>query len=171
MELDWENSKHDVVKFLEQSIDHFLTVYDGEPFYALALDIETEYLEINIKTHSNSQFDFIIEHYYHQRCNEEERKEIKYNPGDWEHGWVDTKYLVESRTYEEFIRSCSDQQFLSLEHDFKEMVWKALKDYKLTSSYQRIPKTKDYISFVITHEEDVFDALARAQKEGTAEAN
>ena len=82
---------------------------------------------------------------------------LRYNPGDWMYTDIAEAELFDedeltSRYQDNMEKQCADMLHLCEE---------ILADFRKTDGFRKIPKTADFVSYCIDHDEDPADALAR----------
>ncbi|CDO94492.1 unnamed protein product [Kluyveromyces dobzhanskii CBS 2104] len=171
MNVDWDSVKKDLLDFVVTSVDEYLSYDPDSTFYAFALTIDFDHLEVNLALNTNEKHELILKQYYadDEHMNLQKKFDIKYNPGDWEGATFATKYLTDSQTFDEFARKASAEEEHLENQSFRETAWYVLKEFVKTESYKAIPKIQPFVAYVIDHDEEVEDALNLAREAGTSE--
>lgn len=151
-----------IVKFTEEEIQEFLEKNKDEKFYAFAYDVNAEtygiYLSFNTISDFNNKLKLYQNSEYAQLYYDSEQIDrLKYNPGDWKYqNFVSIEFIYPAK-----IKELYDVVLDAHSNDLLNYAEKALSKFKLTNTYQSIPKDKDFIAFTIDHHEDELDAIKR----------
>ena len=152
--------KEEVLKNLVHDMEQFLDEHRDLEFYVLALDCNAEYATFLVCMNTLEDFARTLKQYqtkYEKYTNEKWIRELRYNPGDWEYTDISEVNLFEeeelvAKYQDDIDRQCGEVMSLCNE---------ILRDFSQTEVFGRIPKTPDFISFCIDHDEDVEGALER----------
>ncbi|MFC2337191.1 MAG: DUF4303 domain-containing protein [Negativicutes bacterium] len=157
----------EVIAQISADMDTFLNEHPHLEFYALAFDCNSEYAEFLVGM--NTQEDFLKMLQEYQENNEKyctdaaSIKKLRYNPGDWTYADISgvelfTEEALIEKYQDDIERQCADMLRLCEE---------ILSTFRKTEIFKRIPKTQDFVSFCIDHDEDPADALARGASDLT----
>lgn len=152
--------KEEVLKKVIHDVEQFLNEHRDSKFYALALDCNTEYATFFVCMNTLEDFAKILEQYQSQHekyIKEEWIRKLRYNPGDWKYRGITEVKLFEE---EELIIEYQDDIDRQCE-EVMSFCDEILLDFRQTKVFRRIPKTPDFITFCIDHDEDVEGALER----------
>lgn len=152
--------KEEVLKCLIHDMEKFLSEHKDLEFYALALDCY--YLYSNFLVCMNTEKDFADTLKYYQKkydtySDKKYIRDLRYNPGDWEYTDISAIDLFDedeltAKYQDDIDKQCDDMMLLCDE---------ILNDFRKTDVFSCIPKTSDFVSFCIDHDEDVEEALKR----------
>lgn len=167
-ELDQPLLKSTIVEFAIRGVQQFLQEHPGLVFYAFAFDCNAEYAEINLCLNTESDFSKSINHYQAKYLNsynnEEDIRDLRFNTGDWEYQCFDTIYVLTDEQLSEIFQAMPEddhqtwQRFIG---GLLTLFTAALQDFTETETYKSIPKTDNFTTFCIDHDEDFEDALNR----------
>ena len=158
--------KEEIVAQISADMEIFLNEHPQMEFYALAFDCNTEYAEFLVCMNTEDDFRQTLRDYQEddkRYCTDAASiKNLRYNPGDWEHTDISEIELfsedeLAAQYQDDIERQCAELLQLCDE---------ILAAFRETDVFKRIPKTADFISFCIDHDEDPADALARAGVKG-----
>ena len=158
--------KEAIITQISADMENFLNEHLHSAFYALAFDCNTEYVEFLVCMNTEDDFRQTLRDYQEddkRYCTDAASiKDLRYNPGDWEHTDISEIELfsedeLAAQYQDDIERQCADMLQLCDE---------ILAAFRETDVFKRIPKTADFISFCIDHDEDPADALARAGVKG-----
>lgn len=161
-----EKIKQDVVSFTIEETENFLIKHKGKVFYAFAFDLNAEYGEINLCFNTEDDFSKTLQYYQnanslHGYSSKEEIQSLKYNTGDWEYQCFSTIYPINENVLTTIIQSLNDNSLPKFIEELVQIFSECLILFKQTETYQKIPKTADFIAFTIDHDEEVEEALLR----------
>lgn len=154
-------NKKDFVAQISAAVEDFLHVHPRQRFYALAFDCNTEYAAFLVGMNTEEEFQKTLKEY--QEDDESYRTDasavanLRYNPGDWTYTDIAEAELFDedeliARYQDNMEKQCADMRRLCEE---------ILADFRKTDAFRKIPKTADFVSYCIDHDEDPADALAR----------
>ena len=158
--------KEEIVAQISADMEIFLNEHPQMEFYALAFDCNTEYAEFLVCMNTEDDFRQTLRDYQEddkRYCTDTASiRDLRYNPGDWEHTDISEIELfsedeLAAQYQDDIERQCAELLQLCDE---------ILAAFRETDVFKRIPKTADFISFCIDHDEDPADALARAGVKG-----
>lgn len=158
--------KEEIVAQISADMEIFLNEHPQMEFYALAFDCNTEYAEFLVCMNTEDDFEQTLRDYQEddkRYCTDAASiRDLRYNPGDWEHTDISEIELfsedeLAAQYQDDIERQCAELLQLCDE---------ILAAFRETGVFKRIPKTADFISFCIDHDEDPADALARAGVKG-----
>lgn len=152
--------KEKVLSKLVYDMVCFLDEHRDSEFYALALDCNMEYATFLVCMNTPENFASTLKQYqakYTKYTEEKWIRKLRYNPGDWKYRAITEVNLFEedeltARYQDDIDRQCEEMKSLCNE---------ILCDFRQTEAFERIPKTPDFITFCIDHDEDVDSALER----------
>ena len=155
-------NKKDFVAQISAAVEEFLHVHPRQRFYALAFDCNTEYAAFLVGMNTEEEFQKTLKEY--QEDDESDRTDasavanLRYNPGDWTYTDIAEAELFDedeliARYQDNMEKQCADMRRLCEE---------ILADFRQTDTFRNIPKTEDFVSYCIDHDEDPADALARS---------
>ena len=154
-------NKKDFVAQISAAMEEFLHVHPRQRFYALAFDCNTEYAAFLVGMNTEEEFQKTLREYQEDdesyRTNTSAIENLRYNPGDWTYTEIAEAELFDedeltSRYQDNMEKQCADMLHLCEE---------ILADFRKTDAFRKIPKTADFVSYCIDHDEDPADALAR----------
>lgn len=154
-----------IVSFTKEEVSHFLKEHPSEIFYAFAYDCNPETKGIYLSFNTKEAFNNTLKKYqmgefstFYKTTDQINR--LKFNPGDWKyHNFVYIEFI-----YDEKIKELFDVVLDPETNSLMIFAERAMLEFKRSSLYQEIPKTDDFISFCIDHEEDELEAIARSIK-------
>lgn len=157
----------EIIAQISADMETFLNGHPHSEFYALAFDCNSEYAEFLVGM--NTQEDFLKTLQEYQENNEKYRtdaesvKKLRYNPGDWTYADISeielfTEEALIEKYQDDIERQCADMLRLCEE---------ILSAFRKTEIFKRIPKTQDFVSFCIDHDEDPADVFAREASDST----
>ena len=154
-------NKKDLVAQISAAMEEFLHVHPRERFYALAFDCNTEYAEFLVGMNTEEAFQKTLREYQEggasDRTDASAAANLRYNPGDWMYTDIAEAELFKE---EELIARYQDNMEKQCA-DMRRLCEEILADFRQTDTFQNIPKTEDFVSYCIDHDEDPADALAR----------
>ncbi|MEQ4923943.1 DUF4303 domain-containing protein [Proteus hauseri] len=162
--------KQDVVSFAIEETENFLKENEGKIFYAFAFDLNAEYGELNLCFNTKEDFNKTLQHYQNSNSScdyrsEEEIQNLKYNTGDWEYQCFSTIYPISENELTAIFQKLPNDDLLSkFIEEIVQIFSECLTLFKQTETYQKIPKTTDFIVFTIDHDEEVEEALSRLDR-------
>ena len=154
-------NKADFVAQISAAVEEFLRAHPRERFYALAFDCNTAYAEFLVGMNTEEAFQKTLTEYQKSgasdRTDASAAEKLRYNPGDWTYTEITEFELFDedeltSRYQYNMEKQCADMRRLCEE---------ILANFRQTDTFQNIPKTEDFVSYCIDHDEDPADALAR----------
>ena len=154
-------NKKDFVAQISAAVEEFLRAHPRERFYALAFDCNTAYAEVLVGMNTEEAFQKTLMEYHEggESCRTDASAvaNLRYNPGDWTYTDIAEAELFDedeltSRYQDNMEKQCADMLHLCEE---------ILADFRKTDAFRKIPKTADFVSYCIDHDEDPADALAR----------
>lgn len=154
-------NKADFVAQISAAMEEFLHVHPRQRFYALAFDCNTAYAEFLVGMNTEEAFQKTLMEYQEgsasDRTDASATEKLRYNPGDWTYTDIAEAELFDedeltSRYQDNMEKQCADMLHLCEE---------ILADFRKTDAFRKIPKTADFVSYCIDHDEDPADALAR----------
>lgn len=151
----------EIVDQIVEDMEIFLKDNPDLEFYALAFDCNSEYAGFIVSANTQEEYEKIL-HSYQERYpklyyTEFYINELKYSVGDWEYLDISEINLFSE---EELIEKYQDDLDKQCE-EIMSMCEMILKEFRKTETFDKIPKTKDFVSFCIDHDEPFEDALAR----------
>ena len=156
-------NKADFVAQISAAVEEFLRAHPRERFYALAFDCNTAYAEFLVGMNTEEAFQKTLMEYHEggarDRTDASAIENLRYNPGDWMYTDITEAELFDedeliARYQDNMERQCADMRRLCEE---------ILADFRQTDTFRNIPKTADFVSYCIDHDEDPADALARCR--------
>ena len=167
-ELDQPQLKKTIVEFTIRGVQQFLQEHPGLVFYALAFDCNAEYAEINLCLNTESDFSKSLNHYQTEYPesyqNDENIRDLRFNTGDWEYQCFDTIYVLTDEQLSEIFQAIPEDDYQTWQKfvgGLLVLFTEALQDFTKTEIYKSIPKTDNFTTFCIDHDEDFEDALNR----------
>lgn len=154
-------NKENFVAQISAAVEEFLRAHPRERFYALAFDCNTAYAEFLVGMNTEEAFQKTLMEYQEgsasDRTDASAIENLRYNPGDWTYTEITEAELFDedeltSRYQDNMEKQCADMLHLCEE---------ILADFRKTDAFRKIPKTADFVSYCIDHDEDPADALAR----------
>ena len=155
-------NKADFVAQISAAMEEFLRAHPRERFYALAFDCNTEYAEFLVGMNTEEAFQKTLMEYQEggESCRTDASAvaNLRYNPGDWMYTDIAEAELFDedeliARYQDNMEKQCADMRRLCEE---------ILADFRQTDTFQNIPKTADFVSYCIDHDEDPADVPARS---------
>lgn len=170
--LNKHNTKEILLDFTIKGVEKFLKENPDLEFYAFAYDCNAEYAEVNLCFNTEIDFEKTLRQYqigdyskYYQT--EDDIKDLKFNTGDWDYQCFETINVLTDAQLTEIFNELPEDDYKSWK-EFVENLMKlfceCLVDFTKTKTYQKIPKTKDFIVFCIDHDEDFEEAMERLEK-------
>ena len=165
--------KTKLLEFTINGVNSFLEANPELVFYAFAFDCNTEECaEVLLCFNTEKEFSKTLEEYQKGRFShlykkEEEVFDLKFNTGDWEYQDVDDISLMTRKEIDTIYNSIPSADFNEWENfteSLMQLFCETLVEFRKTETYNRIPKTKDFISFCIDHDEDFEPAMKRLKK-------
>lgn len=156
-------NKKDFVAQISAAMEEFLHVHPRQRFCALAFDCNTEYAAFLVGMNTEEEFQKTLKEYQEDdesyRTDASAIENLRYNPGDWTYTDIAEAELFDedeliARYQDNMEKQCADMRRLCEE---------ILADFRQTDTFQNIPKTADFVSYCIDHDEDPADALARCR--------
>lgn len=164
-----ETRKKELLPLLEKAVETFLDQHPDLRYYCFALDCNADYAEINLCLNTEEAFARTLQRYqsgpYAESYRDEEAvRSLRYNPGDWEYQCFATFYALEEKELE--ARYGEDDEALLAEMTAfnRDLLRRLMK----TDAFRRIPKTEGFRALCIDHDEDVDDALDRAERDAAS---
>lgn len=172
-----ETIKAKLLAFTIERVEQFLAENPDLEFYAFAYDCNAEEAEVNLCFNTETDFQKTLKKYqegdyaeYYQT--EEDINDLRYNTGDWEFQCFDTIYILSDEElqgiFNELYPENKKVEDYALWKEFMESLMtffcEVIIDFTKTETYKKIPKTADFISYCIDHDEDVQTAFARLEK-------
>lgn len=164
-----EEIKKSLSDFTVKAVENFLRNNPTVRFHAFAYDCYAEYAEVNLCFNTEKSFKKTIKNYqtrelsrYYQTASEFDK--LKYNTKDWEYQYIDTTYILTEEQLTKFFDDLPDDNHISWKKFIKELMelfCECLIDFTKTETYNKIPKTKDFIIFCIDHDEDFENEIKR----------
>jgi hypothetical protein len=164
-----EEIKKTLLDFTNKAVEKFLKENPSHKFYAFAYDCYAEYAEVNLCLNTEKAFKKTLKNYqtrelsrYYQTASEIEK--LKYNTKDWEYQYIDTTYILTEEQLTKFFNDLPDDNHISWKKFIKELMelfCECLIDFTKTETYNKIPKTKDFMVFCIDHDENFENAIER----------
>lgn len=164
--------KNKLLEFTEKGVEKFLNENSNLEFYAFAFDCNAEYAEVNLCLNTENEFQRTLTYYqngdypqYYQ--SDEDIKDLKFNPGDWEYLCFESTNVLSNNELAEIFQSLpedDDKSWKRFVQEIMELFCETLIEFRKTEIYRKIPKTDDFISFCIDHDEDFEPALERLKK-------
>jgi len=164
--------KNKLLEFTEKGVEKFLNENSNLEFYAFAFDCNAEYAEVNLCLNTESEFQRTLAHYqngdysqYYQ--SDEDVKDLKFNTGDWEYQCFESTNVLSDNELTEIFQSLPEDDYKSWKkfvQELMELFCETLIEFRKTEIYRKIPKTNDFISFCIDHDEDFEPALERLKE-------
>ena len=175
-----EKIKKQIIDFTIKGVEDFLQENPDLEFYAFAFDCNAEYAEIGLCFNTETSFQEILKSYQkgefaeyykaevskHYKT-EEGIKSLRYNTGDWDYQYFDSINVFSNQELDKISNEFPDDNYESWEKfvsNLLELFTESLVEFAKTETYAKIPKTKDFISFCIDHDEDFDDAMERMKK-------
>jgi len=161
--------KEQLLDFTVKGVKQFLKENPGLEFYAFAYDCNAEYAEVNLCFNTIEDFNRTLTHYRNGKFAEnyksdEAIKDLKYNTGDWEYKCFDSINVLSEEELNEIYNNFSDDDYKSWNLFIEELVelfCECLIEFRDSEVYRTIPKTENFTSFCIDHDEDFEDAEQR----------
>ena len=156
-------NKKDFVAQISAAMEEFLHVHPRQRFYALAFDCNTEYAAFLVGMNTEEEFQKTLKEYQEDdesyRTDASAIENLRYNPGDWTYTDIAEAELFDedeliARYQDDMEKQCADMRRLCEE---------ILADFRQTDTFRNIPKTADFVSYYIDHDEEPADALARCR--------
>lgn len=172
-----EEVKKRLLGFTIERVEQFLAENPALEFYAFAYDCNAEYAEVNLCFNTEADFQATLKSYqsgdyakYYQT--EEDINDLRYNTGDWEFQCFDTIYVLSDEELQDIFDTLYPEnkkvEDYTLWNEFVESLMnlfcEVIVDFTKTDTYQKIPKTKDFIAYCIDHDEDIETAFERFEK-------
>lgn len=151
-----------VLDFTVQGVESFLKANPSMVFYAFAYDCNAEYSEVNLCFNTEQAFAKTLANYQQGEYSEyyqspEQINELKFNTGDWEYQCFETHHIFSEQALGEIFQAlpedddCSRNAFVE---SIMEIFCKSLLLFLNTETYQKIPKSPQFLAFCIDHDED-----------------
>ena len=154
-------NKKDLVAQISAAVEEFLRAHPRERFYALAFDCNTEYAEFLVGMNTEEAFQKTLLEYQEGgascRTDASAVANLRYNPGDWTYTEIAEAELFDEDELTDRYQDNMEKQCADMLHLCEEI----LADFRKTDAFRKIPKTADFVSYCIDHDEDPADALAR----------
>ena len=156
-------NKENFVAQISAAVEEFLRAHPRERFYALAFDCNTAYAEFLVGMNTEEAFQKTLMEYHEggarDRTDASAIENLRYNPGDWTYTDIAEAELFDedeliARYQDNMEKQCADMRRLCEE---------ILADFRQTDTFRSIPKTADFVSYCIDHDEEPADALARCR--------
>ncbi|KAF2079410.1 DUF4303 domain-containing protein [Flavobacterium sharifuzzamanii] len=164
--------KKQLIDFTIQGVAEFLKNNSSLEFYAFAYDCNAEYAEVNLSFNTMEDFNETLKDYQNGRFSEnyktdEAIKNLKYNTGDWEYLCFDSINVLTEEELNKIYNDFPDDDYKSWNifvEELMELFCESLIEFRNSKVYRSIPKSKDFISFCIDHDEDFEDAEKRLER-------
>lgn len=171
-DVNFEKIEDDLLAFTTMQVDKFLVEHSGKTFYAFAFDCNAEYGEVNLCLNTEEDFVRTLYHYQqgefgHLYRSDDEIQDLKFNTGDWEHQCFATIQVLTENELTEIFDKLPQDDYKSWKEFINKLLihfGKALLRFRQTEQFDRIPKTVNFRSFCIDHDEDIEDAERRLEK-------
>ena len=165
---DRQQIKQTILDFASSGVQTFRQNNPGLVFNAFAFDCNAEYAEINLCFNTEEGFSKTLNNFRKKNpkdiLNEEEVLHFKYNTGNWVYQCFDTTNILTDAQLDEIFQTMPDDDYQTWEKfidDLKLLFTESLQSFIQTEIYKNIPKTKDFITYCIDHDETVEIALKR----------
>jgi hypothetical protein len=166
-----EKVKKQIVDFAIQGVGNFLKENPNLEFYAFAFDCNAEYAEVSLCLNTKLDFQKTLKDYQKKYPesyqSEEDINELKFNTGDWEYQCFDTLEALTNEQLQEKFDELPDDNYESWKefvNNLLELFTESLVEFTKTETFDKIPKSKDFIAFCIDHDEDFGEAMERVNK-------
>ena len=174
-----EKVKSRILNFTIKSVEIFLKENSNQEFYAFAFDCNAEYAELGLCFNTETYFQETLKDYQKGKFaeyyktevskhykTEEGIKSLRYNTGDWEYQCFDTLSVFSNDELDKIFNELpdDDESWNNFVFDLLDLFTESLVEFTKTETYAKIPKTKDFMSFCIDHDEDFDDAIKRMKK-------
>ena len=172
-----EKIKSQILDFTTRSVEKFLNENSDLEFYAFAFDCNAEYAGLGLCFNTETFFQETLKDYQKGKFaeyyktevskhykTEEGIKSLKYSTGDWDYQCFETLDVFSNDELDKIFNEFPDDdneswnEFVS---NLLDLFTESLVEFTKTETYAKIPKTKDFISFCIDHDEDFDDAMER----------
>lgn len=169
--------KNTLLAFTIEGVEQFLAENPALEFYAFAYDCNAEYAQVSLCFNTETDFQETLKDYqsgeyaeYYQT--EEDINDLRYNTGDWEFQCFDTINVLSDEEltaiFNEIYPEKKKVEDYTLWNEFVESLMhlfcEVMIDFSQTDTYKKIPKTSNFISYCIDHDEDVETAFERFEK-------
>ncbi|MGE8343485.1 MAG: DUF4303 domain-containing protein [Flavobacterium sp.] len=170
--MDKQKIKKDLIDFTDQRVKEFLDNNLNLEFYAFAYDCNAEYAEVNLCFNTMEDFGKTLHNYQNGRFSEnyktdEAIKGLKFNTGDWEYQCFDSINVLSEEELNNIYNDLPDDDYKSWNifmEELMELFCECLIEFRNSGVYNSIPKTEDFVSFCIDHDEDLEDATERLER-------
>ena len=167
-----EKIKSQIIDFTIKAVEEFLKENSDCEFYAFAFDCNAEYAELGLCFNTETSFTETLKNYQTGKSSkhyktEEDIKDLKYNTGDWDYQYFDSLNIFSNEELDDLFNELPDDNNKSRNefiYNLLELFTECLLEFTKTETYAKIPKTKDFISFCIDHDEEFDDAMERMKK-------
>ena len=163
--------KKQLLDFTVNSVDNFLNEHPNLDFYSFAYDCNAEYAEINLCFNTETEFEKTLKHYQtgefskHYQS-EEDINDLKFNTGDWEYQCFETLNVLTDDELTKIFNDLPEDDYKSWNEfvgNLLEIFCETLIEFTNTETFKKIPKTDNFLTFCIDHDEDFEDAIKRLE--------
>ncbi|SHF95104.1 DUF4303 domain-containing protein [Flavobacterium defluvii] len=170
--MDKQKLKQQLISFTIKGVKDFLDNNLNLEFYAFAYDCNAEYAEVNLCFNTMEDFDKTLNHYQNGRFSEnyktdEAINDLRYNTGDWKYQCFDSIDILSEEELNKIYNDLPEDDYKSWNifvEELMELFCECLLEFRTSEVYHSIPKTKDFVSFCIDHDEDFEDAEERLKR-------
>lgn len=164
--------KEQLLEFTINATESFLNEHPDLTFYAFAYDCNAEYAEVNLCLNTPAEFEKTLKKYqtgpYAEDYRSEEGiNELKFSTGDWEYQCFDTIYVLTEAELTRIFNDLPEDGYKSWNEFIENLTvlfCEVLLDFQKTKTFEKIPKTADFIAFCIDHDEDFEGGMERLEK-------
>ena len=161
--------KKKLLKFTVKEVKKFLKENPDLKFYAFAYDCNSEYAEVNLCFNTIEDFNQTLNYYKNGKYGEDFKsdeaiRDLKYNTGDWEYQCFETINVLSEEKLEKIYNDFPDDDYKSQNlfiEELMELFAECIIEFRASEVYESIPKSENFISFCIDHDEDFEDAEQR----------
>lgn len=154
-----------LLDFTVTEVEKFLSENPNLTFYGFAYDCGMQHTSVGLCFNTEEGFEQIIEAHYQYEKTEEETKSIRFNTGDWEYqnfGKINVHQLEEL----DAISDIEDdyKTWDAFQEEFLDTLCECLIEFSKTETFNKIPKTDDFLFFSIEHDEELEEAMIRMER-------
>lgn len=166
--MDRVKLKQEILDFTIKGVSSFLKKNSKLEFYAFAYDCNAEYAEINLCFNTLFDFEKTLDYYQNGQFgqnfkSDEDIRDLKYNTGDWEYQCFETISILSGDELNDIFNGFpdDDKSWNEFVESLMELFCECLLEFRDTLTFKSIPKSKDFVSFCIDHDEDLKIAKER----------
>ncbi len=171
-DIDFNKIEAELLTFTITEVSKFLLEHKDKIFYAFAFDCNAEYGQVNLCFNTEEDFANTLERYQkgefgHLYQTDKEIEGLKFNTGDWEYQCFATIHVLTQDELAKIFNSLPEDNYKSWKEFTDRLLvhfCKTLLDFRQTELFHKIPKSKNFKSFCIDHDEDIDEAELRLKQ-------